>query len=65
MRRFVAGIIFLLAAALAYAATVGNLKYDVAQERITVSCVDHTSPRIRVFNQPGGTVMVVDCEKAK
>lgn len=65
MRRLLISGIFLLFAALACASTVRNLKYDVAQERIVISCRDHQPPAVRVLNPNNGPIVVVDCEREK
>ena len=48
-----------------YAAVNGNIRYEPANERITVSCLDHKSPQVRVLNPVSGTIVVVDCEREK
>ena len=47
------------------AATVDNLKYDVAEQRIVISCLDHKPPTVHVLNPASGAVVVVDCEREK
>jgi hypothetical protein len=64
-------LIFLLTALLVCckvvpASTLGNLKYDVVESRMVVSCIDGKSPRVRVINRPtGGYIAIVDCDKER
>ena len=48
------------------ATTTGNMKYEVLDERIVVSCVDGKNPIIRTALRPtGGYYAVIVCEKTK
>ena len=63
MRKLI--ILGLVAVTLTAAATVNNLKYDIAEQRIVISCVDHKPPTVHVLNPASGAVVVVDCEREK
>lgn len=46
-----------------YAATKGNIKYEVEDDRVVVSCVDGQNPILRTAPRPrGGYYAVVVCE---
>ena len=42
-----------------------NMKLDPAEDRVTISCVDHKPPQVRLLNPVSGTIVVVDCEREK
>lgn len=49
-----------------YAATKGNVKYEVTDDRIVVSCVDGQNPILRTVPRPrGGYYAVVVCGEDK
>lgn len=53
-------VLFVIAA---YAEVKGNMKYEVIGERISVTCVDHSTPVVRIVARPtGGIWVVVVCE---
>lgn len=59
-------ILGVVGAIITKAATNGNLKYEVENERIIVSCVDGTNPTVRTVPRPtGGYYAVVVCEKGR
>lgn len=46
-----------------YAATKGNIRYEVEDDRVVVSCVDNQNPILRTVPRPrGGYYAVVVCE---
>lgn len=49
-----------------YAATKGNIRYEVEDDRVVVSCVDKQNPILRTIPRPtGGYYAVVVCEGKK
>lgn len=46
-----------------YAATKGNIRYEVTDDRVVVSCMDGRNPILRTAPRPkGGYYAVVVCE---
>jgi len=63
IKRIIALVLF--TAACAYAAVQENLKYEVSQQRIVVTCLDHKAPTVHVLNPASGPYVIVDCEREK
>jgi len=58
--------LFILAGCL-FASVLGNVKYEVTEDRVVVSCIDGSSPTIRTMPRPNGKgyIAVVVCEKGQ
>ncbi len=65
MKRFILASALAILASAVGATTVDNLKYDIAEQRIVVSCLDHRAPTVHVLNPASGPIVVIDCEREK